>query len=54
MYTVYHKNNDGTLAKFASTEDDHAEAILSVCEQFVDNGESYNLPILAVIEGGKK
>ena len=53
MFNVYHRNNDGTLAKFESTEDNHAEAILSVCELFTENNESYNMPILAVIDGNK-
>lgn len=57
---VYFRNKEGKLSQFESPKEDHAEAILEVCEALVASGEGYDKPVLAVIagkpaiDGGKK
>ncbi len=51
---VYFKKDDGELGMIHVDCEDHAEAILEVCESLVTSGEGYNKPVLAVINGGKK
>jgi len=54
-YNVYFRNEDGSLGRIkADNYNDHEEAIFSVKESLVANGDGLeNKAVLAVINGGK-
>lgn len=53
-YFIYHRKNDRTIGHAEVVTTSHAEAIVEMQEALVADGVGYNMPVLALITGGKK